>query len=292
MNELVEHMDSISIDLIKCWKQNQDTSWVDFENLQNHKLHPTTGFSVWKSITNLHEIRTWMANFHREKESIVTFEEKDENFYLFSPGSSASRNIAKHYNLNVMQYCTTGLEQGHMAHIRDPSCVWNKNKIKALYIASHPIETIISHYLRNIITQGDGAIMAGGLVDKNLEFICRIGGMGHPCDEESTFDQNLERINWFFERYIDFGYDLFRLDEAMSAWNKSLNVYAVKYENFKKEEKKINKWFNKSKDHKELKWIERKSKRKYLSPPVLKKLEKMYEKAIHEYESLGANNEF
>ena len=254
------------------------------EECQSKNISP---LELWILFSDWYEINSWVDWTVRYRNELLEYDTEKyiQDMYLFSPGSAASRSIRDHFGLKNISYGLSSLRQGRMAHILDPKTVFRIEEIKSLYVVSHPIETLISHYLNNIMTQGDGVLNAGGPNYEYFNFIFSF------CPHvPGTKEENLKRINTFFDRYLEYGIDFFMLKENISNWSNCKNSYAVKYEHFKEQEPEIRQWLKKPSDFPEFEWRQRLSKREYLSESILSRLEKMYAEAIHEYEKVGENN--
>ena len=262
-----------------------DTTRLNQQSYVNRITKNNSDLVIWQAIIDWKEILDWDYSLKTYKDEIFKYTNLNSNditYHLFSPGASGSRAIAEHYNIGAPHYCTTGLRKGHSAHIIDPAYVFPQKNFKGIYITSHPIDYIISHYLSGAITGGDSPIMSGGNAMANFLFLFQY----------DIREPNLQNINRFFDQYINNGVDFFMLKDHIKNWSDHESIESIKYKDFKEKEKQINMFLNKESDYPELVWKKRNSKRDYLSADVLKRLTVMYAEAIEEHGKIGTNNRF
>ena len=232
------------------------------------------------------EMNMWADAYNASCDIVQSDVEKKR--YLFSPGGAATEAIKKHYKkyIDDYEFCWTpiGLNYGHGQHVNNPENLINNN-FSAVYVASHPIDAILSFYMRNFFRTCEHSINVGGNSAAALDFAIKIANSDNL--KSYITDPSKENIEYFFKLYLEYGVDFFNLESHMRNWFYDDRVLVIKYHNFTRDEEKLRDCFCVPSNFPKMLWKNRTDKKQWLSNETLSDLEKMYAGAIELYETNG-----
>ena len=266
----------IGVDGCELWSLEKTFGYLDEKVAGFEENNPRKRDEWLEKKAEMINYADYVNSFRDHYQEILEYVSKERNAFLFSPGAAASRHVREHYNLSKPPYCVSKPGYGHAGHVSGPQYLPIEN-FKAVYVVSHPIDTVLSYYNRKMIIDIETSVINGGNSKEHLKFI-----------HNNRLKQDFENISIddFFELYTQNNIDFFNLDVHIKNWIHHKDVLAIKYDDLTKKHDEIIDWFGYEKSFPVFPWKERKSTRTMVSKETVTKLEKFYEKAIEEFNEI------